>query len=139
MRVLIDTSIWSLALRRNAPQRNRETEELRRLISIHAAEIIGPIRQEVLSGIRDQAQFERVEAHLTPFEDLPLMIEDYVQAAKFYNLCRAQGIQGSNTDFLICATAVRRDLAIFSTDKDFLRFAACLPIALHKIPRGQKN
>jgi predicted nucleic acid-binding protein len=133
MSVLIDTSVWSLALRRNTPRQNPEAEELRRLISIHETEIIGPIRQEVLSGICDRAQFNRVETHLASFPDIPLLAEDYVTAAKFYNLCRSKGIQGSNTDFLICAAAVRRDIAIFTTDKDFLRFAKCLPIALHEI------
>ena len=133
MRVLIDTSIWSLALRRTAPAHNPEADELRRLITAHVAEIIGPIRQEVLSGVRDQAQFDRLESHLAAFADLPLLTEDYVTAAKFYNLCRSKGIQGSNTDFLICAAAVRHDLSVFTTDGDFPQFAQCLPIVLHKI------
>jgi predicted nucleic acid-binding protein len=132
MRVLVDTSVWSLALRRTAQHLNPETKELRSLIALHATEIIGPIRQEVLSGIRDQSQFDRVEAHLAAFPDIPLAIEDYVTAAKFYNLCRSKGVQGSNTDFLICAVAVLRNLAILTTDRDFLRFAKYLPIILHK-------
>jgi hypothetical protein len=107
-------------------------EELRRLIAAHVAEIIGPIRQEILSGVREQTQFARLEEHLAPFPDLPLLAEDYVTAAKFFNLCRSKGIQGSNTDFLICAVAVRHDLPIFTTDGDFAQFARCLPIALHE-------
>lgn len=133
MRVLVDTSVWSLALRRNPHAQNPEGEELRRLIAAHIAEIIGPIRQEVLSGVRDPAQFDCLESHLAAFADLPLLTEDYVTAAKFYNLCRSKGIQGSNIDFLICAVAVRHDLAVFTTDGDFLLFAKCLPIVLHEI------
>ena len=57
MRVLVDTSIWSLALRRREHAQNPEAEELGRLIAAHVVEIIGPIRQEVLSGVRDNAQF----------------------------------------------------------------------------------
>jgi predicted nucleic acid-binding protein len=133
MRVLIDTSIWSLALRRSEDTQHYEVEELRRLISAHVAEIIGPIRQEVLSGVRDPAQFDRLESHLAAFADLPLLMEDYVTAVKFYNLCRSKGIQGSNTDFLICALAVRRDLAVFTTDVDFAHFAKCLPVVLHEM------
>ncbi len=53
--------------------------------------------------MRDKTQFKRLETHLEAFEDLPLMAKHYVTAAKFYNLCRAKGIQGSNTDFLICS------------------------------------
>lgn len=135
MRVLIDTSIWSLALRRSEHAQNPEAEELRRLIAAHVAEIIGPIRQEVLSGVRDPAQFDRLESHLAAFADLPLLMEDYVTAAKFYNLCRCKGIQGSNTDFLICAVAVRHDLAVFTTDGDFPHFAKCLPVVQHEMRR----
>ena len=136
MRVLVDTSIWSLALRRRENAQNPEAEELGRLITAHVVEIIGPIRQEVLSGVRDDAQFERLETRLDAFVDVPLRAEDYVTAAKFYNLCRAKGIQGSNTDFLICAVAVRHDLSVFTTDGDFPRFAKCLPIVLHEVRRS---
>jgi predicted nucleic acid-binding protein len=135
MRVLVDTSIWSLALRRSEHAQNPQAAELRRLIAAHAVDIIGPIRQEVLSGVRDKAQFERLETHLAAFADLPLAAEDYVTAAKFYNLCRAKGIQGSNTDFLICAVAVRHDLSVFTTDGDFPHFARCLPIVLYEVKR----
>lgn len=143
MRVLVDTSVWFLALRRGKPARNPEAEELRRLVATHMVEIIGPIRQELLSGIRDQTQFDQLEVHLTAFADLPLLAEDCVTAAKFFNLCRSKGIQGSNTDFLICAVAVRHDLAVLTTDGDFALFAKCLPIVLHDIrktaaPQGRR-
>ncbi|MDD4102681.1 MAG: PIN domain-containing protein [Kiritimatiellae bacterium] len=135
MKVLVDTSIWSLALRRREHAQNPEAEELVRLIASHVVEIIGPIRQEVLSGVRESAQFERLETCLDAFVDLTLTAEDYVTAAKFYNLCRAKGIQGSNTDFLICAVAVRHDLSVFTTDGYFPHFAKCLPIVLHEVRR----
>ncbi len=132
MRVLVDTSVWSLALRRSVHAQNPEAEELKRLITSHLTEIIGPIRQELLSGIRDQAQFDLLESRLTCFPDFPLQAEDYVTAAKMFNLCRAKGIQGSNTDFLICAVAVRYGFAIFTTDDDFRLFAKCLPIVVYE-------
>jgi len=97
--------------------------------------IIGPIRQELLSGIRKESQFSRLENHLSAFPDIDLTNEDYVTAAKFFNLCRARGVQGSNTDFLICAVAVRNELTVFTTDKDFPLFTKYLPIILHK-PAG---
>lgn len=133
MRVLVDTSVWSLALRRTTPRRQPETKDLGRLISAHAVDIIGPIRQELLSGVRDSNSFARLASHLEAFPDLPLLTEDHVTAAKFFNLCRSKGIQGPNTDFLICAVAVRCDLAIFTTDKDFRAFKKCLPIALYEM------
>ncbi len=133
MRVLVDTSVWSLALRRGERPLYPETEELRRLVAAHVVDIMGPIRQELLSGLRDPAQFERLETHLAAFPDILLQTDDFVTAARFFNLCRAKGIQGSNTDFLICAVAVRRGMSIFTTDRDFERFARCLPIDLHEI------
>ena len=63
MRVLVDTSVWSLALRRGAP-RHDAADELRRLVGAGLAAIVGPIRQEVLSGIRDDAAFERLRDYL---------------------------------------------------------------------------
>jgi predicted nucleic acid-binding protein len=132
MSVLVDTSIWSLALRRTAHIQNPEALELRRLITANRAEMIGPIRQELLSGVRDQSQFDRLESHLAAFPDLPLLDEDYVTAAKFFTLCRSRGVQGSNTDFLICAVAVRHDYAVFTTDGDFTRFARYVPVVLHE-------
>ena len=67
MKVLVDTSVWSLALRRREHAQNPQAEELGRLIASHVVQIIGPIRQEVLSGVRDSAQFERLEACLNAF------------------------------------------------------------------------
>ena len=139
MRVLVDTSIWSLALRRAEHIKNPEVPELRRLITAHLVEIIGPIRQEVLSGVRDQPQFDRLEENLSAFSDVTLVGEDYVTGAKFFNLCRTKGVQGSNTDFLICAVAVRHDFAIFTTDGDFSLFAKYLPITIHEVRRRTEN
>jgi predicted nucleic acid-binding protein len=132
MRVLVDTSVWSLALRRRDGPQSAVARELHHLIAARVVEIIGPIRQELLSGVRDPAHFARLEEHLAAFPDLPIMTEDHVTAAKFFNLCRSKGIQGSNTDFLICAISVRCDVAIFTTDGDFRQFAKYLPIVLHE-------
>ena len=132
MKVLVDTSVWSLALRCGQGGASGAVRELRNLIGDSRVQMIGPIRQEILSGIREEAQFKELEARLSAFPDLPLEPEDHVTAARFFNLCRGKGVQGSNTDFLICAVAVRHRLAIFSTDKDFAQYAKHLPIVLHK-------
>ena len=137
MRVLVDTSIWSLALRRADRIAGPAAAELRRLIAAHLVEIIGPIRQEILSGVRDRSQFDRLETNLRAFSDAPILTEDYVTAATFFDLCRARGVQGSNTDFLMCAVAVRNDFSVFTTDGDFVLFSRHLPIALHEI--GEKR
>ena len=131
MNNIIDTCVWSMALRRNSNE-SAHTAELQNLILDHRAQMIGPVRQELLSGIRQEAQFQRLEKTLRSFPDLPVSTTDYVLAAKFYNLCRAKGVQGSNTDFLICALAVQNRMAIYTIDQDFSHFAKLLPIALHQ-------
>ncbi len=135
MRVLVDTCIWSEALRRDTGTPSPVREELRGLILDHLVEIIGPIRQEILSGVREERQFRKLETRLAAFPDLPIATGDYVTAARFFNECGSRGIQGSNTDFLICAVAARRKMAIYTTDPDFHRFAKHLPIRLYE-PRG---
>ena len=131
MRVLVDTSVWSLALRRNSPIDGPEAAELIELIREVRVQMIGPVRQELLCGIRSQAQFRKLRDHLRAFPDLELTTRDYEAAAEFFNLCRGKGIQGSNANFLICAVAARHKIPIFSTDGDFTLFQPHLPIALH--------
>ena len=132
MKVIVDTSVWSLALRRGRPDASGPVRELQNLIQDHRVEMMGPIRQEILSGIRSEPQFKKLQNHLKSFPDLPILTEDCVTAAQFFNLCRSKGIQGSNTDFLICAVAVRNKFSIFTTDKDFKRFSKHLHVVLHQ-------
>lgn len=132
MRVLVDTCVWSEVLRRRRRGESKLAQALASLIMDQLVELLGPIRQELLSGVKEEDQFNRLEQHLAAFPDLELVTDDYVTAARFYNTCRAKGVQGSNTDFLICAAAHRRELPIFTTDKDFARYAKHLPIELYK-------
>jgi len=97
--------------------------------------MIGPIRQELLSGISSPVQFDALKEKLQAFEDLPLSRECYERAADFYNTCRSAGIQGSHIDFLICATAAEVGMQIFTSDNDFLLYAKHLPISLFQ-PAG---
>jgi hypothetical protein len=121
-----------MVLRRRGTSRNEPvTSALASLIEDGRAVIIGPIRQELLSGIKERAQFERLREHLRAFADVTVTTEDYEEAAVFFNQCRDRGIQGSNTDFLICAVAVRNGFSIYTNDYDFAHFASVLPISLH--------
>ena len=95
--------------------------------------MLGAIRQELLSGVKSRSQFERLREHLRAFPDLEIESADHEDAAEAYNRCRERGIQGSNTDFLICSVAIRRGLAIFTTDIDFSHFARALDLDLHRI------
>ncbi|MBN1296616.1 PIN domain-containing protein [bacterium] len=135
MRVLVDTSIWSLALRRAKEDASDISRELESLIADHRVVIIGPIRQELLSGIRSGSQFDNLKKRLAAFPDELIASEDYEEAARIFNICRQKGIQGSNTDFLICAVAKRRQFEIFTIDKDFTLFSEVVAIMLYKMEK----
>ena len=132
MNVLVDTSVWSMALRRKGGTDHPAVGALADLIRDGRAAIVGPIRQELLSGIRHRADFDRLRERLRDFPDLPVGTEDHERAAEHFNTCRAKGIQGSNTDFLLCAIAERYHVSILTTDVDFRAFARVLPIQLHR-------
>lgn len=133
--VIVDTSVWSLALRRKRkhPSADVVTTELARLVDAGEALIAGPIRQELLSGVAVPAQFKLLRERLEAFPDLPITTADYERAATCFNQCRARGVQGSNTDYLICALALRLQVPVFTADLDFGRYAGILGVRLHAI------
>jgi predicted nucleic acid-binding protein len=136
MMVLVDTSIWSVALRRTrqglAPTQNRQVRLLQELISEGRAQLLGVVRQELLSGNRHPEQFARLREHLRSFPDVVLDREDYERAAEMSNACRAQGVSGGSTDFLICSVAASRDWTIYTSDRDFERYGRYLPFTLYQ-------
>ena len=136
MIVLVDTPVWSLALRRKPGDLNaREqalTHALSELIREGRAQIMGVVRQELLSGIREAEKFDRLRNYLRAFDDPQMDVRDYEDAARMHNRCRARGIAGSAIDFLICAVAQRRDWQVFTTDTDFERYQKVLPLKLYR-------
>lgn len=138
MNVVVDTSVWSLALRRARRIDDTIPGELAALITEGRVIMLGPVRQELLSGIKVAHQFEQLREHLRTFPDLAIDEIDYENAASMFNLCRAKGVQGSNTDFLICSVATRRKYSIFTTDADFRHFSQHLPLMLHE-PRRRRG
>jgi len=137
LKVLIDTSVWSLALRRKKELLNefekRIINELAELINETRAVIIGPIRQEILSGINSKNQYKQLKSKLRAFNDFPINSDNYEKAAEFFNVCRNKGIQGSHIDFIICSVAYNNNLLIFTTDNDFNYYVEQTEIILHKI------
>ena len=130
MKVLVDTCVWSLVLRRPVKSTDPAAEALKKLIAEDRALIMAPVRQELLTGMANPKEFERLLFVLQGFENLPIEDTDYIKAALFSNTCRAKGVQGSGTDFLMCATSVRHEVSILTTDKDFAHYAKHLPIRL---------
>jgi predicted nucleic acid-binding protein len=137
MLVLVDTPIWSLALRRRRadlnPREQRLTGELRELIEDGRAQLVGPVRQELLSGLREESTFKKLRDQLRAFGQVALDGADYEEAARLNNQCRTRGIAGSAVDFLISAIALRRGWQILTTDGDFTRYATVLSLSLYRV------
>ena len=135
MNILVDTSIWSLAFRRKelSKDESKIIASLSELVKELRTVMIGPIRQEILSGISDIKIFEELQDKLSAFPDHLIETKDYETAARFYNKCRNNGIQGSHIDFLICAVASNNGFPVLTLDKDFLHYKKYLPINLYKI------
>ena len=137
MIVLVDTPVWSLALRRKRgdlnPREQSLSHALAELIREGRAQIMGVVRQELLSGIREMEKFERLRDYLRAFDEPHLEVRDYEEAAQMHNRCRIHGIAGSAIDFLICAVASRRKWQVFTTDSDFERYQKALDLKLYRV------
>ncbi len=136
MMVLVDTPVWSLALRRKPGDLSVREQALVRalaeLIREGRAQIVGVVRQELLSGIRDGKRFEKLRDYLRAFDEPRLDVRDYEEAAQMHNRCRSKGIAGSEIDFLICAVAQGREWQVFTTDRDFERYEKVLGLGLYE-------
>lgn len=140
MRVLVDSCVWSLALRRQKGTAVMKPEETR-LVSVLAEGIrdgrvvmVGPVRQEVLSGIKHMEQFEKLREHLAVFPDAAIESLDYVQAARLDNLCRTAGVQCGEVDMLLCAVAERNNWTILTNDAGLIR---CAEVVQHHATEGK--
>jgi hypothetical protein len=129
VKVLVDTCVWSAVLRRKSPDPELSAK-IAELIEAGRVGMIGPVRQELLSGISDPVKFRNLKSSFVAFEDLPLRSDHYEKAAEFANICRKRGVQGSSIDFLICAVSSLEQWPVFTTDKDFDTYRKYLPIRL---------
>ena len=126
MKILADSCAWSLLLRRKSGDILRGDEHLMIAALTEAIRdgrvaIIGPIRQEVLSGIRSTAQFDKLRASLSTFPDESLTTLHFEEAARFFNLCRSHGVECGSTDILICAVAAWKQWTILTSDRALKR------------------
>lgn len=129
MTLLVDTSVWSLALRRDATTLLPHVQALRD--ALEGAEIVvttGLVLQELLQGFAGpRARADIIER----FAALPLLSpdrEDHVEAAEVRNRCRRAGIQVGTIDALLAQLSIRHDLTLLTTDKDFVRVASHCPL-----------
>lgn len=132
MMVVVDTSVFSLYLRRDKKLPSAYLDLFLELFEKDQILLLGFVYQELLSGIRHQEQFDKLADTLNGFVIDYASKADHQTAAQYYNICRANGIQGSNVDFLICAMSAERGHSILSLDQDFEGYAKHLPIKLLK-------
>ena len=120
--ILVDTSIWSVAFRRRkaGEEFSKEVESLKSLLkSNHNIGVPGAVLQELLSGLREESQFERLSRLMDGFPLILATEEDHIRAAKISNICRKNGVAAKTVDCLLAAMAIERNAQLFTSDKDF--------------------
>lgn len=135
MNVIVDTSVWSLVLRRGVPVDDPQAVLLGDMLREgKPIQLVGMVLQEVLQGIRNPSEFDWVRTSLEAFPLLWLDRDDFIAAAELWNLCRSHGVQASTTDCQIAAACLRHDCALLTNDKDFRHIARYSPLQLVSPP-----
>ena len=118
--LFVDTSVWSLALRRDAPAPLPEVHSLVRALEGGGAILTtGVVLQELLQGFSGPRDRERI---VDRFAVLPLLVpdrRDHIDAAELRNKCRRGGVQIGTIDALLAQLCIRHDLTMLATDRDF--------------------
>ena len=125
MTLLVDTSVWSLALRRDAGEPSPEVDALRQALEGRDSVVTtGLVLQELLQGFSGPRDRKLV---IERFSALPILSpdrQDHIEAAELRNRCRRAGIQVGTIDAILAALCIRHDLILLTTDKDFAGIAA---------------
>ena len=128
--MFVDTSVWSLALRRDVPPDVPEVNQLRRSLETGSVFCTGLVLQELLQGFAKPKAHEEI---VSRFAALPLMVpdrEDHIRAAELRNRCRRKGVQSGTIDALLAQLCVRYDLTMLTTDNDFRNMASIIPLSV---------
>ena len=124
MSVLVDTSVWSLALRRDRPDITPELAELRRVLRGHEPVFTtGLVLQELLQGFRGPRARDAIIERFAALPSLRPEREDHIAAADLRNDCRRRGIQVGTIGALLAQLCIRFELTLLTTDTDFARIA----------------
>lgn len=133
MSLFVDTSVWSLAMRRDAPPASAPVLSLVR--ALEAGEIVattGLVLQELLQGFSGPKDRRAI---LSRFAALPLIVpdrQDHVEAAELRNFCRRRGVQIGTIDALLARLCIRNELTMLTTDEDFRHIARLSALKLWK-------
>jgi hypothetical protein len=133
--LFVDTSVWSLALRRDAPAQSPEVLGLASAIEAGTQIVTtGLVLQELLQGFAGPRARREI---LDRFSALPLLApdrRDHIDAANLRNACRRAGAQIATIDALLAQLCIRHELTMLTTDGDFVRIAEQTPLKLWKWP-----
>jgi hypothetical protein len=125
VRVLVDTSVWSLLFRRAGPAEDPSVRQLTALLDAEEdVVLIGVILQEILQAFRSPAVAQRVEARLRALPLLELERRNFVDAAALKRRCASKGITASTVDCQIAQAAIAHSCILLTADRDFLGIAS---------------
>ena len=134
MKFLVDTSVWSEALRRNSYNFCSSQILLSRLINDeNEIFLTGIIIQEILSGISNHKLFNEIKFILNEFPYIEATKDDYIYAAELRNISKAKGISAGSFDFLIASIAIQNDLTLVTADNDFSHIAKNCDLKLYNV------
>lgn len=136
MTVFVDTSVWSLALRRDVPPDIPEVRQLRQSLDAGNVFSTGLVLQELLQGFRKPRAKTEIIKH---FSALPLLVpdrDDHIQAAELRNRCRRKGVQSGTIDALLTQLCIRYELTMLSTDNDFRNMASIVSLDVWGLASG---
>jgi predicted nucleic acid-binding protein len=126
---MVDTSVWSLALRRDPPLVLPQVTVLRQALESEAIVVTtGLVLQELLQGFAGPRARKDIIEH---FSALPMITpnrEDHIEAAELRNTCRRAGVQMGTIDALLAQLCIHHGLTLLTTDKDFSHAALCCPL-----------
>lgn len=136
MITIVDTSVWSIALRRS--KRDSEPEPamvaLRTIVTEgQPLALPGIVLQELMSGVRSEAEFDRLREVLSPFDVVHATEEHHMEAGRIFTRCRAKGIASSAPDALIAATAIVEGGKLLTCDRDFALIATAVELRVEMV------
>jgi hypothetical protein len=124
MKILVDTSVWSDALRRkNKTIHNKDTLLYELIVRNEQIALTGIILQEILSGITDKKLFQDIKSILVDFLIIEPELNDYIHAAEMRNSLKSKGITAGSIDFLIASIAINNGIPLATFDNDFVNIA----------------
>ena len=139
-RVIIDTSVWSEALRRKKNTINSSETIIRKIIEKDIEILLlGIILQEILSGISNEKLYNEIKKILDDFVYLETTKNDYIYASELSSKCRSNGIKAGSIDYLIASTTIQNDLHLVTYDKDFVNISKYTDLKIFDIENFLKN